>query len=91
MKQPETDPILFAIQAKKWIDLFLTPFQGEPNTIFFKKGLYRPKDVTPYMHILIHHVPEFIDKHQDFGFAAFSCTAVEKKITIKFLLFLESQ
>jgi hypothetical protein len=79
MKQLETDPTLFATQAKKWLDLFLTPFQGEPNTISFKKGLYRPKDVTPYIHVLVHHVPEFIDKHQNFGFAAFSCAAVEKK------------
>lgn len=79
MKQPETDPTLFATQAKTWLDLFLTPFQGEPNTISFKKGLYRPKDVTPYIHVLVHHVPEFIDKHQNFGFAAFSCAAVEKK------------
>jgi hypothetical protein len=79
MKQPETDPNFFTIQAKKWMELFLTPFQGEPNTISFKKGLYRPKDVTPYMHVLVHHVPEFMDKHRNFGFAAFSCTAVEKK------------
>ena len=46
MKQQETDPTYFATKAKNWFDLFLTPSQGEPNTISFKKGLYRPKDVT---------------------------------------------
>uniref|UniRef100_U9T615 Uncharacterized protein n=1 Tax=Rhizophagus irregularis (strain DAOM 181602 / DAOM 197198 / MUCL 43194) TaxID=747089 RepID=U9T615_RHIID len=79
MKEPETDSALFAIQAKKWLDLFLTPYQGEPNTISFKKGLYRPKDITPYMHVLINHIPEFIKLHGHFGLAAFSCAGVEKK------------
>ncbi|RGB27967.1 hypothetical protein C1646_797857 [Rhizophagus diaphanus] len=26
-----------------------------------KMGLYRPKDVTPYMHVLVHHLPEFME------------------------------
>ncbi|RIB20598.1 hypothetical protein C2G38_2035120 [Gigaspora rosea] len=79
MKQPGTDPSFFATQAKNWLNLFLTPHEGEPNTTFFKKGLYRSKDVTPYMHLLIHHIPEFMGHYQHFGFAAFSCAAVEKK------------
>ncbi|GBC44604.2 hypothetical protein GLOIN_2v1778530 [Rhizophagus irregularis DAOM 181602=DAOM 197198] len=79
ISEPETDSALFAIQAKKWLDLFLTPYQGEPNTISFKKGLYRPKDITPYMHVLINHIPEFIKLHGHFGLAAFSCAGVEKK------------
>ncbi|RIA97417.1 hypothetical protein C1645_814133 [Glomus cerebriforme] len=44
MKSNETNPSQFANQAKKWLDLFLTPSQGEPNTINFKMGLYHPKD-----------------------------------------------
>lgn len=79
MKIQETNPTQFANQAKQWLDLFLTPSQGEPNTITFKMGLYRPKDVTPYMHVLIHHLPEFMERHQQFGLSAFSCTPVEKK------------
>ncbi|RHZ66458.1 hypothetical protein Glove_307g42 [Diversispora epigaea] len=79
MKKSETDSTFFASQAKKWLDLFLTPFQGELNTISFKKGLYRPKDITPYIHVLINHVSEFIEKHKQFGLSAFSCAAVEKK------------
>ena len=42
-------------------------------------GLYRPKDVTPYMHILVNHLPEFMEQHQKFGLGAFSCSPVEKK------------
>ncbi|RIB07706.1 hypothetical protein C2G38_2213620 [Gigaspora rosea] len=79
MKQPGTDPAAFAAQAKKWLELFLTPYQGEPNTASFKKGLYRPKDVSPYIHVLVHHIAEFMERHKYFGFAAFSCEAVEKK------------
>jgi hypothetical protein len=79
MKEPEIDPSFFEIKARKWLDLFLTPFQGEPNTISFKKGLYRPKDITPYMHVLINHIPEFIKLHGRFVLAAFYCAGVEKK------------
>ncbi|PKC52847.1 hypothetical protein RhiirA1_404360, partial [Rhizophagus irregularis] len=79
MKSQKINPSHFADQAKQWLDLFLTPFQGEPNTITFKMGLYRPKDVTPYMHVLVHHLPEFMEQHQKFGLSAFSCAPVKKK------------
>jgi hypothetical protein len=79
MKIPGTNPTQFSNQAKQWLDLFLTPSQGEPNTTTFKMGLYRPKDVTPYIHVLIHHLPEFMEQHQQFGLGAFSCAPVEKK------------
>lgn len=90
MKEPTTDPNFFATQAKKWLNLFLTPYQGTPNTISFKKGLYRPKDVTPYMHVLVHHIPEFMERHQCFGLTAFSCAAVEKKTMTRFPRSLEN-
>ncbi|CAH1769552.1 16493_t:CDS:2, partial [Entrophospora sp. SA101] len=64
MKIPGTNPTQFSNQAKQWLDLFLTPSQGEPNTTIFKMGLYHPKDVTPYIHVLIHHLPEFMEQHQ---------------------------
>jgi len=70
MKQPGTDSSFFAGQAKKWLDLFLTPHEGEPNTISFKKGLYHSKDVTPYIHVLINHIPEFMARHRNFGIYA---------------------
>ncbi|RIB29089.1 hypothetical protein C2G38_2156340 [Gigaspora rosea] len=60
IKDPNADPTLFTIKAKEWFDLFLTSYQGIPNTRTFKKGLYCPKDVTLYIHVLVHHVPEFM-------------------------------
>ncbi|RIB20647.1 hypothetical protein C2G38_2035060 [Gigaspora rosea] len=79
MKEPNAVPTLFTVKVKEWFNLFLTQYQGIPNTRTFKKGLYRPKDVTPYIHVLVHHVPEFMVRYQNFGLAAFSCAAVEKK------------
>ena len=79
IKSQKTNSNQFANQAKQWLDLFLTPSQGEPNTNNFKMGLYRPKDVTPYIHVLIHHLSEFMEQHQKFGLGAFSCAPVEKK------------
>ncbi|RIB08006.1 hypothetical protein C2G38_2212765 [Gigaspora rosea] len=79
MKEPNADSTFFKIKAKEWFNLFLTPHQGLLNTSSFKKGLYWPKDVTLYMHVLVHHVPEFMEYYQSFGLDAFSCVAVEKK------------
>jgi len=79
MKSQKTSPIQFANQAKQWLDLFLTSSEGELNSDTFKEGLYRPKDVTPYIHVLVHHIPEFMKQHQKFGLCAFSCAPVEKK------------
>ncbi|RHZ87973.1 hypothetical protein Glove_27g71 [Diversispora epigaea] len=61
MKLKETNSIQFANQAKQWLDLFLMPSQGVSNTTTFKMGLYRPKDVTPYIHILINHLKTMKD------------------------------
>ncbi len=33
----------------------------------------------PYMHVLIYHISEMMYIHRQFGLAAFSCSAVEKK------------
>ncbi|CAG8558530.1 11551_t:CDS:2 [Diversispora eburnea] len=40
-KEIETNSTQLYNQAKQWLDLFLTPSQGEPNTITFKMGLYQ--------------------------------------------------
>ncbi|RHZ51707.1 hypothetical protein Glove_475g24 [Diversispora epigaea] len=50
--------------SKQWLNLFLTPLQGVPNTVNFKMGLYRPTDVTPYMHILVNYLSEFMERHR---------------------------
>ncbi|CAG8856622.1 13075_t:CDS:2, partial [Gigaspora margarita] len=44
----------------------------------FTHGLYWPTDITPYIHVLVYHVSEFIDKHRDIGFVAFSCGGKEE-------------
>jgi hypothetical protein len=41
--------------------------------------LYSASDVTPYIHVLVYHVYEFMSIHQRFGLKSFSCSPVEKK------------
>src|ERR1043166_3362689 len=43
------------------------------------QGLYLPNQVTPYIHALVYHGWEFLEKHKRWGLKAFSCSAVEKK------------
>jgi hypothetical protein len=76
----ETDPQYFRLKAKIWYELFLkkTVVDPETNTILVQ-GLYRSSDLTPYIHVLVSHVWEFISKHQKWGLDSFSCSAVEKK------------
>jgi hypothetical protein len=38
-----------------------------------------PSDITPYMHILVCHISEFMERHKQFGIKSFSYAAVEKK------------
>jgi len=42
----ESDPDDFAKNAKDWVNMFTS--------------IYQKKDVTPYMHALVYHVPEFL-------------------------------
>ncbi|PKY59999.1 hypothetical protein RhiirA4_483217 [Rhizophagus irregularis] len=69
----------FHQKARQWLKLFLTRSQGNINSPEFVRGLYRPTDLTPYIHVLVYHVPEFIDIHRNIGLLAFSCSGVEKK------------
>ena len=82
-----TNPIEFKHKAVSWLQLFLTPSSGIPNTSNFIRGLYLPKDVTPYMHVLVYHVHEMMDIHRTFGIGSFSCSAVERKNHDHVLLF----
>jgi hypothetical protein len=77
----------FQHDAKNWITLFLTPSEDIPNTRRFKKSLYQPDNMTPYIHVLVHHIPEFMAIHQKWGFKAFSCSSVKKKPRTCFLFF----
>src|SRR5581483_2404927 len=75
-----TDPQYFRLKAKAWYELFLkkTVIDSKTNTIL-EQGLYRSSDVTPYIHVLVSHVWEFMLIHKRWGLNAFSCSAVEKK------------
>jgi len=35
--------------------------------------------VTPYIHVLVHHMYEFMTIHNNYGVEAFTCSPVEKK------------
>jgi hypothetical protein len=79
MKASNTNTEIFRNEAKEWLTLFLTPSEGTPGTRSFKKGLYHPNEITPYIHVFVHHIPEFMEIHKKWGIKAFSCSAVEKK------------
>ncbi|GET62289.1 hypothetical protein GLOIN_2v1785497 [Rhizophagus irregularis DAOM 181602=DAOM 197198] len=42
-------------------------------------GLYSPSAITPYIHVLVYHISEFMEIHKQWGVKAFSCAPVEKK------------
>lgn len=64
MKDSTTNAEEFQNNAKNWLTLFLTPSEGIPNSQGFKKGLYKPDDVTPYIHVLVHYIPKFMAIHR---------------------------
>ncbi|RHZ61852.1 hypothetical protein Glove_345g94 [Diversispora epigaea] len=67
MKDFNTDAKMFSNDTHAWLHQFL-------NSDF-----YQASDITPYIHVLVYHIPEMIKIHNHFGLAAFSCSAVEKK------------
>ncbi len=79
IRDPTTDSKTFKRNAKMWLKLFLTPSTGTPNNDNFVQGLYRPNDLTPYIHVLVFHIHELMEKHKKWGLKAFSCGPVEKK------------
>ncbi|CAG8768118.1 16015_t:CDS:1, partial [Racocetra fulgida] len=79
LKDPQITGTEFKQKAINWLNLFLTKSTGSFNSPTFIKGLYRPNDITPYIHIMVYHVGEFKDLHQKFGMTGFSCSAIKKK------------
>ena len=79
IRDPNTDPNVFKNNARMWLRIFLTPSTGSPNDNNFVQGLYRPNDLTPYIHVLVFHIHELMEKHKKWGLKAFSCAAVENK------------
>ena len=52
----EEEILKFEDDAKNWVKTFCQPTIGQMNTATMIPGLYRKKDVTPYMHMLTMHV-----------------------------------
>ncbi|GET56259.1 hypothetical protein GLOIN_2v1786003 [Rhizophagus irregularis DAOM 181602=DAOM 197198] len=67
MKDQKTDANQFSDDARAWLHQFLD------SNYFYQAG-----DITPYMHVLVYHVPEMMRIHQKFGLAAFSYGGVRK-------------
>ena len=66
-----------------------TFFNCNINSPGFVHGLYKLTDVTSYIYVLVYHVLEFIDLHQNIGLMAFSCSEVKKKIMTMFYIFFK--
>lgn len=58
--------------AKKWIDTFVS--------LSHSRHLYKRSNITPYMHIMVYHVPEFIEKYK--SLKMFSGQSLEKTIDL---------
>ncbi|GES91052.1 hypothetical protein GLOIN_2v1775051 [Rhizophagus clarus] len=86
----QTTGEIFQREVQAWLDSFLVPSIGHPNKSGFVRGMYRIQDITPYMHVLVNHVSEFIDVHRAFGLTAFSCSAVEKKNHMQTCLYFQN-
>ncbi|GBC35838.1 hypothetical protein GLOIN_2v1761734 [Rhizophagus irregularis DAOM 181602=DAOM 197198] len=64
----ETNSHYFRLKAKEWYELFLKKTVVNPETnIILVQGLYRSLDLTPYIHILVSHIWEFMLKHQSYS------------------------
>src|SRR5260364_77086 len=75
----------------KFITQNLLLLLGNPNSPqTFIKGLYRPNDITPYIHTLVYHIPEFLNIHSNFGIHGFFlfCRG-KKKLPTYYTLFSE--
>lgn len=90
MQDKTTTRETFCHESQVWLDAFLAPSTGHPNRNNFVRGMYRTQDVTPYIHVLVNHVGEFLEIHQEFGLAAFSCSAVEKKNHMQVCLYFQN-
>ena len=53
---PQKDPNQFFLKAKQWISLFLN-LNG-------KREGYERSRITPYMHIMVTHIPRFFELHK---------------------------
>jgi len=77
LKSKNYNPQQFQFEVEDWLEIFLTPDRVISNCI--KKGLYSSSAITSYIHVLVNHMSKFMEKHQQWGIKAFSCTPVKKK------------
>ena len=90
IQNKRTTSEVFRYKAQAWLEAFLAPSIGHPNRSGFIRGMYRDQDITPYIHVLVNHVAEFLEIHHEFGLSAFSCSAVEKKNHLQVCLYFQS-
>ncbi|RGB27558.1 hypothetical protein C1646_768948 [Rhizophagus diaphanus] len=71
----------FVSAAKSWILKFCEPTVEKSNSTNQKRGMFNPTDITPYMHILTCHIPQFLHilKSKNLQFRHFSTSSLEKK------------
>src|SRR5215216_4342103 len=79
LKLKNYDPQQFQFEVEDWLELFLTSDKTIPNSTHIEKGLYSPSAITPYIHVLVNHLSEFMERHKQWGIQSFSCAPVEKK------------
>ncbi|PKK74405.1 hypothetical protein RhiirC2_774837 [Rhizophagus irregularis] len=81
----------FQFEVKDWLELFLTPDRIISNSNRIEKGLYSPSSITPYIHVLVCHISEFMEIHQKWGMKAFSCGGSKHKLVIRDILEYENK
>jgi len=64
LKLKDYDPQQFQFEVEDWLELFLTSDKIITNSTHIEKGLYNPSTITPYIHVLVYHISEFMEIHK---------------------------
>lgn len=56
-------PAIIRSKVTAWLKYFSSPGIGRPLSRNFIPGHFPKDEITPYMHLLQHHVPELIERH----------------------------
>ena len=79
----------FQFEVEDWLELFLTSDKIITNSTHIEKGLYNPSTITPYIHVLVYHISEFMEIHKQWGLKSFSCDQLRRKTISKCLDFFK--
>jgi hypothetical protein len=74
--------LTFEEDVRKWIQLFCRPSKNQPNSLSIElNAIYPSTSVTPYMHVLANHVPQFMKQlnQKNLCLRYFSTSSIEKK------------